>query len=51
MPSGQPRRFCCDEDLARIGYDGLHAEDDLRAWQRGRLNPATSELIEVVVTP
>ena len=23
MPSADRRRFCCDEDLARIGYDGL----------------------------
>lgn len=43
-----PREFCCDEDLASIGYDGLHAEDDLAAWRSGRLNPATRELIEVV---
>jgi SAM-dependent methyltransferase len=43
-----PRKFCCDEDLASIGCDGLHAEDDLAAWRSGRLNPATRELIEVV---
>ena len=42
------RRFCCDEDLARLGYDGLNAEADLDRWRRGRLNPATRELIEVV---
>jgi 2-polyprenyl-3-methyl-5-hydroxy-6-metoxy-1,4-benzoquinol methylase len=43
-----PRRFCCDEDLAMIGYDGLHADDDLAAWKSGRLNAATRELIDVV---
>jgi magnesium-protoporphyrin O-methyltransferase len=42
------RRFCCDEDLAMLGYDGLHAADDLAAWQSGRLNPATRELIAVI---
>ena len=31
-----------------IGYDGLHADDDLAAWQSGRLNPATRELIDAV---
>ncbi len=27
----QERRFCCEEDLAAIGYDGLNAEADLGA--------------------
>lgn len=48
MASGQPRGFCCDEDLARIGYDGLHAQGDLEEWRRGDLYPATLELIDVV---
>lgn len=48
MASRQPRGFCCDEDLARIGYDGLHALDDLEEWRRGNLYPATRELIDVV---
>jgi magnesium-protoporphyrin O-methyltransferase len=42
------RPFCCEEDLARLGYDGLNAEEDLRRWREGRLNPVTRELIEVV---
>ena len=42
------RRFCCDEDLASIGYDGLNADADLERWRLGQLNPATRELIEVV---
>src|SRR5919106_1640410 len=42
------RRFCCDDDLASIGYDGLHADEDLAAWRSGRLNAATGELIDVV---
>jgi len=43
-----PRRFCCDEDLARFAYDGLDAEADLTRWRDGKLDPATRELIEVV---
>ena len=42
------RRFCCDEDLALLGYDGLNADTDLARWRAGTLNPATRELIEVV---
>ncbi len=43
-----PSRFCCDEDLARLGYDGLSAEADLTRWRDGKLHPTTRELIEVV---
>jgi SAM-dependent methyltransferase len=43
------RRFCCDEDLAFLGYDGLNAAADLRRWREGRLNPATQELIDVIL--
>lgn len=42
------RRFCCDDDLARLGYDGLNAAADLRRWRDGRLNPVTRELIEII---
>lgn len=38
-----PRRFCCDEDLARLGYDGLNAESDLTRWRDGKLHAATRE--------
>ena len=48
MPSQPPRRFCCDEDLARLAYDGLSADVDLTRWRDGKLHPATRELIEVV---
>ncbi len=48
MGRDQPRRFCCEEDLERIGYDGHHAADDLARWQRSGPHPATRELIDVV---
>ncbi|MGH2381363.1 MAG: class I SAM-dependent methyltransferase [Candidatus Limnocylindria bacterium] len=43
-----PRRFCCDDDLARLAYDGLNSEADLTRWRDGKLHPATRELIEAV---
>jgi len=48
VTASPPRRFCCDEDLARLAYDGLNADADLARWRDGNLNPATRELIEVV---
>ena len=45
MPRG---RFCCAEDVARLGYDGLNAEADLERWRAGRLNAVTRELIDVL---
>jgi magnesium-protoporphyrin O-methyltransferase len=42
------KRFCCDEDLASIGYDGLNADQDLERWRSGRLFPPSAELIEIV---
>src|SRR5919108_659234 len=48
MPSLDSCRFCSDEDLARIGYDGLHARKDLDAWLRDGPNPASRELIDVL---
>jgi magnesium-protoporphyrin O-methyltransferase len=42
------KRYCCDEDLAAIGYDGLTADEDLERWRSGRLFPTTTELIEAV---
>ena len=48
MAKPAARRFCCDEDLALLGYDGLNAADDLARWRRGKLNAATRELIDVV---
>jgi magnesium-protoporphyrin O-methyltransferase len=49
MGSTERCRFCCDEDLARIGCDGLHADEDLETWRRGRLHAASQELIDVVL--
>jgi SAM-dependent methyltransferase len=48
MPSGWPRRFCCDEDLALLGYEGQSADSDLAKWRSHRLHPATRELIDVI---
>ena len=48
MATPPPRRFCCDEELSFLNYDGLNAADDLVRWRSGKLNPATRELIEVV---
>ena len=42
------RRYCCEDDLARLGYDGLNAAADLRRWRDGRLNPVTRELIQII---
>ena len=42
------RRSCCEENLARLAYDGLNAEADLDRWRTGRLNPVTRELIDVL---
>ena len=48
MPSGWPRRFCCDEDLALLGYDGLGADGDLAKWRHRGPHPATRELIDLI---
>ena len=48
MPSC-PHRFCCDEDLAIIGYDGRDAQKDLAAWRRHGPRRTTQELIDVIV--
>jgi SAM-dependent methyltransferase len=48
MPPRWPTRFCCDEDLAFLGYDGRDAAKDLAKWRGGRLYPATRELIDTI---
>jgi SAM-dependent methyltransferase len=48
MPSELPRRFCCDEDLALIGYDGRDAAKDLERWRSRGPRPTTQELIDVI---
>ena len=43
-----PRRFCCDEELAFIGYDGRDAEKDLATLRSQGPRPTTRELIEAI---
>jgi SAM-dependent methyltransferase len=49
MTTPPARRFCCEEDLEFLAYDGLNAADDLARWRDGKLHGATRELIEVVL--
>jgi hypothetical protein len=49
MRRALPDRFCCDADLCWIGSDGLHADEDLDAWRRGRLYGWTRELTDVLI--
>lgn len=48
MRSEWPRRFCCDEDLALIGYDGRFAAKELASWQSRGPRRTTQELIDVI---
>jgi magnesium-protoporphyrin O-methyltransferase len=48
MRSSWPSRFCCDEDLALLAYDGRDAEKDLARWRSGGLHRATQELIDII---
>ena len=48
MPSPWPNRFCCDEDLAIIGYDGRFAGKELASWRSRGARGTTRELIEVI---
>lgn len=48
MTTPRPRS-CCEDDLVRLGYDGLNADDDLQRWREGRLHPPTTELIEIIL--
>lgn len=50
MTTPHRRRFCCEEDVGYLGYDGLNADTDLERWRAGRLNPATRELIDVLLS-
>jgi SAM-dependent methyltransferase len=49
MPENWPRRFCCDEDLALIGYDGRDAANDLASLRSGGPRRPTQELIDVLL--
>jgi magnesium-protoporphyrin O-methyltransferase len=44
-----PRRFCCDEDLALIGYDGAEAAENLAELHARGPRPTTRELIDAIV--
>ena len=49
VPEKWPRRFCCDEDLAPIGYNGRDAARNLASLRtRGPPGP-TQELIDVIL--
>ena len=48
MPSKYPRRFCCDDDLALIGYAGGDAATDLASWQASGPRRTTQELIDAI---
>jgi hypothetical protein len=43
-----PRRFCCDEQLALIGYDGRDAEKDLAAWRMRGPRRTTQGLVDAI---
>jgi SAM-dependent methyltransferase len=47
MSEKWPRRFCCDEDLALIGYDGRDAVKDLASLRARGPRRTTQELIDV----
>jgi len=49
MPPISRKRFCCDEDLALIGYDGRDASKDLAALRAGGPRSTTQEVIDVIV--
>jgi magnesium-protoporphyrin O-methyltransferase len=48
MPSSWPSRFCCDEDLALLGYDGRDAEKELASWLSRGPRSTTLELINAI---
>ena len=50
MPRGWPRRFCCDEELAFIGYDGRDAAAELADLVAHGPRPTTQELVDVLRT-
>jgi SAM-dependent methyltransferase len=49
VPEKWPRRFCCDEDLALIGYDGRDAASDLASLRSSGPRRPTQELIDVIL--
>lgn len=49
MPARLPQRFCCEEDLALIGYDGSSAAANLASLRKSGQRRETQELIDVIV--
>lgn len=49
MPNPLPERFCCDDDLARIGCDGWDAEAQLEEWQELGTSESTQALLDAVL--
>jgi 2-polyprenyl-3-methyl-5-hydroxy-6-metoxy-1,4-benzoquinol methylase len=49
MGSGSRRRFCTDEELDRIGYDGHAAVQDLERWCCIGPRAETQELLDVIL--
>ncbi|MEX0629297.1 MAG: methyltransferase domain-containing protein [Chloroflexota bacterium] len=45
---GLPERFCCDEDLERLGHDGLGWRRDLERLRRDGPRTHTRELIDAL---
>lgn len=50
MSGRWPKRFCCEEDLALLGYDGRDAEKDLRSLRTAGPRAATQELVDVIIS-
>jgi magnesium-protoporphyrin O-methyltransferase len=48
MNAERPRGFCCDEDLARIGCDGLGWAEDLDKLRDSGPRAETQELLDVL---
>ncbi len=49
MTSDAPRRFCSDEELERIGFDGHSAAEDLERWCCNGPRAETQELLDVLL--
>ena len=49
MSAGPPLRFCSDEELERIGYEGHSAAQDLEHWCCKGPRRETRELVDVIL--
>lgn len=50
MAADPPLRFCSDEELERIGFDGRRAADDREQWCCHGPRAETQELIDVLLS-